>query len=55
MIPEQNEFAIEIRHLIYYSHRIIFRVEGERRRVVIYRVYHGSRKPLVGSSLPRLD
>jgi plasmid stabilization system protein ParE len=51
VIPEQEEFAMEIRHLIYFSHRIVFRVEGERRRVVIYRVYHGSRKPLVGTNL----
>ncbi len=51
VIPEQKEFAMEIRHLIYFSHRIIFRVERERKRVVIYRVYHGSRKPLLRSSL----
>jgi len=51
LIPEQEEFAMEIRHLIYFSHRIIFRVEGERKRVVVYRVYHGARKPLVESSL----
>ena len=51
LIPEHEEFAMEIRHLIYFSHRIIFRVEAERSGVVIYRVYHGSRKPLVRSSL----
>jgi len=27
LIPEQNEFVMEIRHLTYHSHRIIFRVE----------------------------
>jgi plasmid stabilization system protein ParE len=45
-IPEQEEFTGEIRHLIYFSHRIIFRVELETKRVVIYRVYHGSRQKL---------
>jgi plasmid stabilization system protein ParE len=42
MVPEHEEFSFEIRHLIYFSHRIIFRVELETKRVVIYRVYHGS-------------
>ena len=40
LIPEQDEFPFEIRHLIYFSHRIIFRVEREKNRVVIFRVYH---------------
>ena len=30
-IPEQREFQFEIRQLIYFSHRIIFAVEGEKR------------------------
>jgi plasmid stabilization system protein ParE len=47
IIPEQKAFAaMEIRHLVYFSHRIIFAVEREKGRVVIYRVYHSSRKPL---------
>lgn len=32
-IPEREEFSFEIRHLIYYSHRIVFRVEPAPRRV----------------------
>ena len=44
VIPEADEFPFEIRHLIYYSHRIIFRVQPEVRRVVIYRIYHGARR-----------
>jgi plasmid stabilization system protein ParE len=43
VIPEQDEFAIEIRHLIYYSHRIIFHVDVHKGIVVIYRIFHGSR------------
>jgi len=46
VVPEHEEFSFEIRHLIYFSHRIIFRVELETKRVVVYRVYHGSRQAL---------
>jgi plasmid stabilization system protein ParE len=51
VIPEQDEFSFEIRHLIYFSHRIIFCVEREKKRVVIYRIYHGSRQRLVEGDL----
>jgi plasmid stabilization system protein ParE len=46
VIPEQEQFRFEIRHLIYCSHRIVFRVEREKNRVVVFRVYHGSRQGL---------
>ena len=46
VIPEREEFPYEIRQLVYFSHRIIFRVEREKNRVVIYRIYHGSRQGL---------
>lgn len=52
MIPEQAAFPFEIRHLIYHAHRIIFRIEKVERRVVIYRVYHGSRRSLGMDDLP---
>jgi plasmid stabilization system protein ParE len=55
VIPEREEFSYEIRHLVYFSHRIIFRVERERNRVVIYRVYHGSRQGLAEDDLPSLQ
>ena len=51
VIPEQEEFPFEIRHLIYFSHRIVFCVEREKRRVVIYRVYHGARQRLAEGDL----
>jgi len=35
-----------------FSHRIIFRVEREAERVVVYRVYHGSRQQLADGDLP---
>jgi plasmid stabilization system protein ParE len=52
VIPEHEEFPFEIRQLIYFSHRIIFRVDLETKRVVIYRVYYGSRRSLVEVDLP---
>ena len=54
VIPEQEKFPYEIRHLGYFSHRIVFRVEREKNRVVIYRVYHGSRQGLAEGDLPPL-
>ena len=51
-IPEQREFPFEIRQLVYFSHRIIFAVEGEKERVVIYRVYHGARHRLAPGDIP---
>ncbi len=51
LIPEREEFAFEIRHLIYFSHRIIFRVERKQNRVLVYRVYHGSLRSLARQNL----
>jgi plasmid stabilization system protein ParE len=51
-IPEQRDFPFEIRHLMYFSHRIIFAMEAKKKRVVIYRVYHGARHPLSVGDLP---
>ena len=55
VIPEREEFSYEIRHLVYFSHRIIFRVERKRNRVVVYRVYHGSRQGLGEGDVPSLE
>jgi plasmid stabilization system protein ParE len=52
VIPEQDEFSFEIRQLIYFSHRIIFRVEHQTSKVIVYRVYHGSRHSLIQTDLP---
>jgi len=51
VIPEQEEFSFEIRHLIFFSHRIIFSIERDKKRVVIYRVYLGARHRLSESDL----
>ena len=53
LIPEHEVFApAEIRHLIYYSHRIIFGIELPNSRVIVYRVYHGAGRPLTTDELP---
>ena len=51
VIPELEDFSFEIRHLIYFSHRIVFRVERDRNRIVVFRVYHGSRQVLAEGDL----
>jgi plasmid stabilization system protein ParE len=45
-IPEAGEFPSPLRHLIYHSHRIIFRLDRASKTVSIVRIYHGSRKRL---------
>ncbi|MFN0169732.1 MAG: type II toxin-antitoxin system RelE/ParE family toxin [Bryobacteraceae bacterium] len=46
IIPEAGAFNEEIRHLIYFSHRIIFGIDDNVKRVVVYRIFHGARKGL---------
>lgn len=46
LIPERAAFPVELRHLIYFSHRIIFRIDDADRCVVVYRVYHGAKRRL---------
>jgi plasmid stabilization system protein ParE len=46
LIPESDEFSDELRHHLYGSHRIIFRVIEETKVVEVLRVYHGAREPL---------
>ncbi len=45
-ISEKVGLKFEYRHLIFHSHRIVFRVEEATRTVFILRVYHTSRMPL---------
>lgn len=46
LIPEKIGSGFTYRHLIYGSHRIVFRVDETTRSVFIVRVYHWSRLPL---------
>ena len=50
-IPEADDFDSEIRHLIYFSHRIVFGLDRKRRVVTIYRIYHGARRNLAPDSV----
>ena len=44
--PESEELNVELRQLVYRSHRIIFRVVTNNRIVQVLRVYHRAREPL---------
>jgi len=46
LIPESAQFTAQLRHLIYYSHRIIFQTEESTATVHVVRVYHGARRAL---------
>ena len=46
VIPEADEFPLELRHLIFRSHRIIFRIDEPASVVTVLRVYHGARRAL---------
>ena len=51
MIPENELLGIEFRHLHHHTHRIVFEIDEEARKVIVARVYHGSRRPLRESDL----
>jgi plasmid stabilization system protein ParE len=53
LIPERHDFGVEIRHLIYFSHRIIFSVDHHGKYVTVQRIYHGSRKRLKAGDIGR--
>ncbi len=43
-IPEQPNFDFPLYQLLYFSHRIIFRIDGDVVRIL--RVYHTAARPL---------
>lgn len=45
-ISESHSLGRTLRQLIYFSHRIVFAVDQERRAVTVYRVYHAARRRL---------
>lgn len=51
---ENDHFDEEIRQLTYASHRAVFSVHDDLRRVVIHRVWHTARDELAGKDLPAL-
>jgi plasmid stabilization system protein ParE len=46
LIPEIDDFPFELRHLIFYSDRIVFRLDEAAKTVEILHIYHGSRKKI---------
>ncbi len=50
--PESEELGAQIRHLPYFSHRILFRVQEASRTVQVLRIYHAARTPLRLDDLP---
>ncbi|MDE1162754.1 MAG: type II toxin-antitoxin system RelE/ParE family toxin [Acidobacteriaceae bacterium] len=44
LIPEHKSFRFELRSLLYSSHRIIFRIDGNT--VHVLRIYHAAARPL---------
>ena len=43
---EASDLKVEVRQLLYHSHRIVFRVIEDTQTVEVLRVYHSSRAPL---------
>lgn len=50
-IRETIESEIVYRSVNYYSHRLIYRIDEDTRTVMIVRIYHGARRPLMSSDL----
>jgi toxin ParE1/3/4 len=44
LIPEKDHFQDQLRHLLCFSHRIIFSIS--RKQVTILRIYHVSRESI---------
>jgi plasmid stabilization system protein ParE len=42
IIPENGHFLEELRHLLYFFHRIVFSISGSQ--VTVLRIYHASRQ-----------
>ncbi len=42
-IPESLPAALPLHHLIAGAHRIVFGIDRQNLRVIIYRVFHGAR------------
>ena len=51
IIPEQESFTVELRHVYYFSHRIIFHIDESKRVVSVLRVYGAARDALSPSEV----
>jgi len=52
IIQEQEEFAIELRQVLHYSHRVVYHINEKLRAVHVLRVYHSAKKPILPDNLP---
>jgi plasmid stabilization system protein ParE len=44
VIPEAEELGFAYRGFIYHSHRVIYAVHEQEHRVVVHRIWHGSKE-----------
>ena len=51
IVPETDELQLSYRSAIYYSHRIVFRIDEVNGIVYVVRVYHGARRPLANEDV----
>jgi hypothetical protein len=52
VIAEQAQFAIELRELLYFSHRVIFHVNDASKIVHVLRIYAAAQDALRVDDLP---
>lgn len=45
-VPESNALVGDVRDMLHYSHRIVYRVKESEQVVEILRVWHGARRGL---------
>ncbi len=50
-IAESDRLRTEYRQFMYFSHRVVYRIEEELKTVYIIRVYHGARNSLMDLDL----
>ena len=50
---ESERLGVDLRHTFYKSHRIVFRIEQERRIVRVIRVPHGAQAGISSKDLPK--
>jgi plasmid stabilization system protein ParE len=51
VIPEAIDLQLPYRNAVYFSHRVVFRIDQEQNIVNVVRVYHGARRPLKSDEL----
>ena len=51
VIDESKDIGVELRDVVHYSHRIVYRVKEDEGIVEVLRVWHGVRRPMGLSDL----